>query len=63
MKNIAAQLAGAVEYANCFSAEGQDPTSNECPDMTLNCIWWGGSSFGECRVLFHCHYFQVHLEW
>ena len=27
-----AQSAGAVEYTNCFSAEGQNPTTtNECP--------------------------------
>ena len=26
---MSAQLAGAVEYADCISAEGQDPHSNE----------------------------------
>ena len=26
-----AQSAGAVEYIDCFSAEGQDPLPNECP--------------------------------
>ena len=26
-----AQSAGAVEYTDCTSAEGQDPTPNECP--------------------------------
>ena len=29
-----AQLAGAVEYTNCFTAEGLDPMSLQ--DMTLN---------------------------
>ena len=27
-----AQSAGAVEYTNCTSAEGYDPTPNECPE-------------------------------
>ena len=33
--------------------------------MTLNCIWWWGSSSGECGVLLRCHYSQVHsnTEW
>ena len=32
-----AQLAGAVEYTDCTSAEGVKPLlPNECPDMTLN---------------------------
>ena len=26
-----AQSAGAVEYTDCFSAEGEDPPPNECP--------------------------------
>ena len=26
-----AQSAGAVEYTDCFSAEGWDPPTNECP--------------------------------
>ena len=30
-----AQSAGAVEYTECTSAEGQDPPPIECPDMTL----------------------------
>ena len=29
-----AQLAGAVEYTDCFSAEGSDPLSDECPRYT-----------------------------
>ena len=29
--NDFAQLAGAVEYTDCISAEGYDPTPNECP--------------------------------
>ena len=28
---VVAQSAGAVEYTDCFSAEGSDPTPNECP--------------------------------
>ena len=44
------------------------PTSNECPDMTLNNLMvrfqqcW---SFGECGVPLHCHCSQVHSspEW
>ena len=28
---ILAQLSGVVEYANCISVEGQDPSFNECP--------------------------------
>ena len=35
-----AQSAGAVEYTDCFSAEGQDP-SNECPRYE-----WGSSDAG-----------------
>ena len=31
MKNIFAQFAGAVEYTDCFSVEGED-FPNECPD-------------------------------
>ena len=31
-KNTLAQPAGAVEWTNCFSAEGYP--SNECPSMT-----------------------------
>ena len=30
-KKKIAQLAGAVEYTDCTSAEGQDPHPNECP--------------------------------
>ncbi len=28
---IIALLAGAVEYTDCFSAEGDPPATNECP--------------------------------
>ena len=28
---LIAQSAGAVEYTDCFSAEGMTPTPNECP--------------------------------
>ena len=33
---IIAQLAEAVEYTDCNSAEGKDLLPNERPDMTLN---------------------------
>ena len=28
--SLNAQLAGAVEFTDCFSAEGEDPSSNKC---------------------------------
>ena len=31
-KMFFAQLAGAVEYTNCTSAEGYPPPPDECPD-------------------------------
>ena len=30
-----AQSAGAVEYTDCFSAEGQDTPHNGCPDYDI----------------------------
>ena len=33
-----AQLAGAVEYTDCTSAEGQDPPPMSVLDMTLNSL-------------------------
>ena len=30
--------------------------------MTLNCIRWWGSSFGECGVPHHCCYSQFHSQ-
>ena len=56
------QSAMAVEYTDCTSAEGLDPTFNECPDMTLNNLMvrfeqcW---SFGEYGVPLHCHRSEV----
>ena len=29
---MVAQLAGAVEYTNCTSTEGQEPPPNKCPE-------------------------------
>ena len=57
-----AQSAGTVEYTNCFSAEGLDPTPMSVLDMTLNYLMmrfqpW---SFGECGVPLHCHCSQIH---
>ena len=65
-----AQSAGALEYTDCFSAEGYDPPPPPINvlDMTLNYLMvrfhqcW---SFGECGVPLHYHCTQVHsgLEW
>ena len=30
-QKVIAQLAGAVEYTDCTSAEGYPPPTNECP--------------------------------
>ena len=38
-KYVIAQLTGAVEYTDCFSAEGVRPLPTSVLDMTLN-IWW-----------------------
>ena len=38
-----AQLAGAVEYTDCFSAE-EYPPPNKCPGYNTKKIWWWGSS-------------------
>ena len=38
-----AQLAGAVEYTDCISAEELDPL-DECPVYDIKIIWWWGSS-------------------
>ena len=32
------QYLWAVECTDCTSAEGEDPPSNECPDMTLSIL-------------------------
>ena len=61
-----AQLAGAVECTNCFSAEegGKTPPTSVL-DMTLNNLMvrfqqcW---SFGEYGVPLHCHHSQVHSD-
>ena len=39
-----AQSAGTVKYADCITADGFDQTA--VLSMTLNNIWWGGSSPG-----------------
>ena len=44
MQNFA-QSAGAVEYTDCFSAEGQDSPPNECP------IYDNKQSDGEVPVM------------
>ena len=38
-----AQLAGAVEYTNCFSAEEWAPTMSVL-DLTQTVWWWGSSN-------------------
>ena len=36
LRNTVAQLAGAIEYTDCTSAEGQDPQpTNECPGYDI----------------------------
>ena len=58
-----AQSAGAVEYPDCFSADGQDCPLTSVLDMTLNNLMvrfqqcW---ALGECRVPLRCHCSQVH---
>ena len=58
--------AGAVEYANCTSAEEKDPPTATMSvlDMTLNhlIVKLQSWSFGECGVPLHCHYSQVHSD-
>ena len=62
------QSAGAVEYTDCTSAEGYDPAPTSTLGITQNNLmvrlqeYW---SFGECRVLLHFHWCQVHSspEW
>ena len=54
------QLAEAVEYTDCISAEGSD-SSNMCPAYDTKqsggeALW----SFGKCRVLLYCHCSPVH---
>ena len=57
-----AQSAGAVEYTDRFSAEGQDPPTSIL-DITLKNLmvkFQDSWSFGECRVPLHCHHSLVH---
>ena len=66
--NQLAQSAGAVEYTDCFSAEGYDPPPTSVLDMTLNNLmvrFQQSWSFEECGVPLHCHRSQVHSgpEW
>ena len=59
-----AQSAGAVEYTNCFSAEGYDPTSTSDTKQSNGEVpvmlgIWG------MRITLHCYHSQVHSgpEW
>ena len=56
------QSGGGIKYTDCISAERQDPTPMSVLDMALShlIVRLQSWSFGECRVLLHCHYFQVH---
>ena len=45
---------GAVEYTDCFSAEGVHPRPNECP------VYDAKQSDGEVPASLHCHCIQVH---
>ena len=63
--NIIAQLAGAVEYTDCW---GVKPLPMSALDMTLNnlMVWFQWCwSFGEFRAPIHWHCSQVRsgLEW
>ena len=57
-----AQLVGAVEYTNCFSAEGKTP-AHESPgydNLMVRFQWcW---DFGECRAPLHWHCSQAHSD-
>ena len=64
-----AQSAGAIEYTDCTSAEGQDPPPPmSVLYMTLNNLmmrFYWCCSLGECEVPLHWHRSQVHYgpEW
>ena len=51
----AAQLAGAVEYAYCISAEGYPPSQHISG-------YDDKRSDGEAQILELCHYSQVHFD-
>ena len=56
-------LFGTVEYADSISSLGYD-ISNESPGYDTKLYLMVGlqlRAFGECKVSFHCHYYQVHL--
>ena len=38
-----AQSAGVVEYTDCISTEGSDPTKNSVPEMIQKHLWCGFS--------------------
>ena len=60
-----AQSAGAVEYTDCFSAEGKTLPTTSVLVMTLNNLmvrFQQCCSFGECVVPLHCHRSQVHSD-
>ena len=42
--------------------EEQVPAQRDALGIAPNCIWWLGSSSGECGVLLHWHYSQVHSD-
>ena len=67
LQGLPTELAGAVEYIDCISAEGVRLPQMSVLDMTLNYLMvrhqpW---RFGECGVPLHCHCSQVlsDLEW
>ena len=57
-----ADSAGAGEYTNSISAEGEDPPITSVLDITLKNLMVG---FRKCEVPLHCHYSQVlfDAEW
>ena len=48
---LAVQLAVAVEYADCTSAV-DNPSHNECPDMTLNCMCFNSGALRNVEYSF-----------
>ena len=59
-----AQLAAAVEYTDCISAEDNDFPSTSVLYMTINhrMARLQPGRFGEWRVPLHCHCSQVHSD-
>ena len=49
------QLAGTVQYTDCIFADGYELRAlMSVLGMTLNCIWWLGSSTGNLGNLEYC---------